>query len=153
MEHDRILLQLIEEVLKKMGTPASNIELQEEEGNYRVNIESDEANLLIGFHGETIRALEHAIRLIFWKKAENPEKNVIIDIQNYRKRQEESVIEMAIRKAEFVKKMGKPQTLPPMSPYFRRVVHMHLNEKFSDLETVSVGEGDRRQITIKVKGA
>ena len=152
MEQDRILLQLVEEVLTKMGTPPSNIEMSQEERACKINIESDDTNLLIGYHGEAIKALEHIIKLMFWKKVVEPEISPVIDIQNYRKRQEQSVLEMAEKKAVIAKKTGKTQIMPPMSPYFRRLVHLHLTQPtFNDIETHSIGEGDRRQITIKIK--
>lgn len=150
MEIDRILLPLIDEVLRMLGSPATNINIEQENSTYRVNIETEDTNLLIGYHGETIRALEHIIKLLFWKKTPSPEVSIVVDIQNYRKRQEKNVLEMADRKADIARKTQKTQILPPMSPYFRRVVHLHLGQ-FEDLETVSIGEGDRRQITIKVK--
>jgi spoIIIJ-associated protein len=154
MELERTILQLVEEVLKKIGTPATNIAIEKEEGIYRVNIETEDTNLLIGYHGETIKALEHVLRLLLWKKVENPESNIVIDIENYRKRQEKNVIEMAEKKAEYARKTMKTQILPPMSPYFRRLVHIHFTQpQFSDLETASIGEGDRRQLTIKSKTA
>lgn len=150
MEIDRVLLPLIDEVLRMLGAPATNINIEQENTTYRVNIETEDTNLLIGYHGETIKAFEHIVKLLFWKKSPDPQISIVIDIQNYRKRQEKNVLEMADQKAEIARKTKKTQILPPMSPYFRRVVHLHLGQ-FTDLETVSVGEGDRRQITIKAK--
>jgi hypothetical protein len=43
--------------------------------------------------------------------------------------------------------------LPPMSPYFRRIVHLHIasNESLKDLTTESSGEGDYRQVILRLK--
>lgn len=154
MEHERLILQLVEEVLKKIGTPATNISMEPMDKTFRINIETDDTNLLIGYHGETIKALEHLLRLLFWKKAENPGFNIVIDIQDYRKRQEKNVLEMAEKKAEIVLKTKKNQILPAMSPYFRRLIHVYLTQpQFKDLETISIGEGDHRQITIKLRSS
>ena len=40
-----------------------------------------------------------------------------------------------------------------MSPYFRRIVHLHVANAptLADLTTESVGEGDYRQIVLKLK--
>jgi len=40
-----------------------------------------------------------------------------------------------------------------MSPYFRRVVHLHIanHPDYQDIATESVGEGDYRQIVLKLK--
>ncbi|EKD48220.1 MAG: hypothetical protein ACD_65C00059G0001, partial [uncultured bacterium] len=58
---------------------------------------------------------------------------------------------MANRKADYVRQTGKNQSLPPMSPYFRRLVHMHLMQpEFDDLVTKSNGQGSFRQVVIKL---
>lgn len=118
---------------------------------YRIDIDSDEASTLIGYHGETIYALQHLLKSLVWKKT-NTNVFIILDVDSYRKRQEESVLNMAMRKVEAARKTLQDQPLPPMSPYFRRVVHMALAKpEFSDITTESTGEGDRRAVTIKVK--
>ena len=163
MELERMILQTLEEFSKQVGMNITNIELSKsDEGTYRANIEAENANMLIGHHGENLISLQHVIKLILWKKIEeqnNGKKNedadsfgFILDIENYRKRQEENIIKLAEQKAEIVRKTRHSQSLPPMSPYFRRIIHVHFTQsQFKDLETVSVGEGDYRQITIRSK--
>jgi len=43
--------------------------------------------------------------------------------------------------------------LAPMSPYFRRVVHLFIasNPDLQDIVTESIGEGEHRQIVLKLK--
>jgi spoIIIJ-associated protein len=75
-----------------------------------------------------------------------------LDVDSYRKRQEESVLALAMRKVEVARKTYQDQVLPPMSPYFRRVIHMALAKpEYQDIITESIGEGDHRSVTIKVK--
>jgi hypothetical protein len=40
-----------------------------------------------------------------------------------------------------------------MSPYFRRIVHLHIanDPQFQDLTTESIGEGDYRQVVLRLK--
>ena len=74
---------------------------------------------------------------------------IVVDVDNYRKRQEDNVINLAERKVDMARKTTKMQVLPPMSPYFRRVVHLHLTkDQFDDVKTESIGDGDHRQVTI-----
>lgn len=118
---------------------------------YRIDIDSDEASTLIGYHGETIYALQHLIKSLIWRKT-NENVFIVLDVDGYRKRQEESVLALAMRKVEAARKTLETQILPPMSPYFRRVVHMALaGEEFSDIATESIGEGEHRSVTIKPK--
>lgn len=150
---ETLIQETLEQLLKKLSTPFRKIRIEKRDDNtYRVNIESEEPSLLIGHHGENIGALQHLLKTMIWKKGENG-PNLVLDIDDYRKRQEENVIKMAERKVEMVRRTQAPQPLPAMSPYFRRVVHLHLAEKFDDIMTESVGEGDFRHIQIKPKAA
>lgn len=146
--------ELLEEILNKINSPFRKIRIeQKEENTYRVNIESEEPSLLIGHHGENIYALQNIVKTIIWSK-NNSNCNLILDVDDYRKRQEENVLNLAERKVETVRKTNRPQSLPPMSAYFRRLIHLHLAQpKFSDIETESVGEGDFRYLTIKPKSS
>lgn len=147
-----VIQETIEEILTKLNTPFRKVRLEQmDDTTYRANIESEEPSLLIGHHGENIHALQNVIRLILWNKEPESKVNVIIDVDNYRKRQEENVINLAERKVENLRKTNETQSLPPMSSYFRRLVHLHLAGKYDDVTTESVGEGDFRYLTIKSK--
>lgn len=144
-----LIQETLQDILSRLSTPFRKIKVEKRPDNsYRVNIESEEPSLLIGHHGENITALQNILRTILWKKTDT-EPNIVLDIDDYRKRQEENVIRLAERKAEMVKKNGYAQSLPPMSAYFRRVVHLYLAERFPKLATESNGEGDFRHIVIK----
>lgn len=151
MDIANVLKETLEGILIKLQVPFDSIDIQEDENNlFRVNIESEDPSILIGFHGENIHALQHLLKVITWKNTD-AEFTVVVDVDNYRKRQEDNVLNLAERKVDMARKTTKMQVLPPMSPYFRRVVHLHLTKpEFSDVETHSIGEGDHRQVTIKL---
>ncbi|MFA6528339.1 MAG: R3H domain-containing nucleic acid-binding protein [Candidatus Gracilibacteria bacterium] len=153
MEND--IKDIIAEILKAMDIPVSSIDvtMDEDEKTYKINIGSEDSNLLIGKHGENMQALQVIAKLIIYKRFDDKKDfSIVIDVDNYRKRQEESVIEMANRKAAQVRQTGNSQSLPPMSPYFRRIVHMHLMQpEFEDLTTESHGNGAFRQVIISLQ--
>jgi spoIIIJ-associated protein len=151
MNDQKIIQQTLEELLLKMEADFNNVTIEEEENVLRVNIESDNASVLIGHHGETIYALQSILKTLVWKKSDNGNFNIVLDIDDYRKRQEDNVVKMADQKAKNVQSGGREETLPPMSPYFRRIVHLFLKENYSDLSTESRGEGDQRRVVIKSK--
>lgn len=149
--------ETLAEILKNMGVTFRKFKVHQDkdmgtaEPLLRIDIDTDEASTLIGYRGENIHALQHILKTLIWKKT-NQNVFVILDIDGYRKRQEENVISLTMRKVEAARKTLQTQTLPPMSPYFRRIVHMYLTKPgFEDLVTESVGENDRRAVTIKVK--
>lgn len=145
---------LLKKLLDFLSIKADKITVVEPEKNiFRVNLESADSSLLIGYHGENIQALQHILKILV-RKAENnlEEFSLFLDIDNYRERQEQSVLQLAERKADTARQTSTPQLLPPMSSYFRRLIHLHLAEaKFKDIETESIGEGERRQVVIKVR--
>jgi len=148
---ETLIQETVEELLTKLCTPFRKVRIEvKEENNYRVNIESEEPSLLIGHHGDNIYALQNLLRIMIWKKSPG-DYSLVIDVDDYRKRQEENVLKLAERKVETLRKTNESQSLPPMSPYFRRLVHLHLASMFDDVETESVGEGDFRYLTIKPK--
>lgn len=153
MDTEDILRTLVEDILKFLGTDYKKVIINEEEkNNYIINIESDNPSLLIGYHGENIQAIQHLLKVLAWKKSGNEQFNILLDIDDYRKRQEENVINLTNRKVEALRKTGRKQIMPPMSPYFRRIIHLHcMGAGFDDIETLSEGIGDRRHIIIKLK--
>jgi len=146
--------QILEELLGRIGVSINKIRIEQaDDGGYSVNIETSHPNLMIGHHGENIGAVQHLLKLLLWKElgVEGDDRPEIgLDIENYRRRQKQHVISLAERKVEMVRKLSSPQSLPAMSPYFRRVVHLHLaQEKFNDVKTESQGQGEYRYIVIK----
>ena len=92
MNIEETLEELLTEILKKLGTDFKKVTVEEEENrNFTINIESDNPSLLIGYHGDNIQALQHILKVIAWKKLQNEQFNIIVDIDNYRKRQEDNV--------------------------------------------------------------
>lgn len=149
---ETFIQETLEEILNRLSTPFRKIRVEKKEDDtFRINIESEEPSLLIGHHGENIYALQNILRTIVFRKQDG-NFNLILDVDDYRKRQEENVLKMAERKVETVRKSGEAQALPAMSPYFRRLIHMHLaQDEFKDITTESVGEGEMRHLTIKPK--
>ncbi|MFA6039558.1 MAG: R3H domain-containing nucleic acid-binding protein [Candidatus Peribacteraceae bacterium] len=128
--------------------------LEEKDGVTRVELVSTEASRIIGWHGETLNAIQHLAKSIIRAK-ENMERSpfIVVDIDGYRKSQEEKVCKIAEQKADFVRRTGNRIALAPMSPYFRRIVHLYVanSPQLQDLTTESVGEGEYRQIVMKLK--
>lgn len=126
----------------------------EKDGVTRVELKSGEPSRIIGWHGETLNAVQHLTKSII-RARENMERSpfIVVDIDGYRKIQEEKVCKIAEQKADFVRRTGNRIALAPMSPYFRRIVHLHVahSPALKDLTTESVGEGEYRQIVLRLK--
>ncbi len=142
-------------LLTFLSLPFDAINVTEEEGGItRVDIVSNNASRIIGWHGETLNGLQHLVKSIVRAK-EKLEKSpfIVVDVDGYRRMQEDKVRKIAEQKADFVRRTGSRIALPPMSPYFRRIVHLHIanTPTLRDLMTESTGEGDYRQIVLRLK--
>ncbi len=153
MDLEDSLHSTLKELLDKIGLDYSKIDIAEEEkGSFAINIQSENPSLLIGYRGDNIQAIQHLLKVITWRKNNNQDFKILVDIDDYRKRQEENVIALAERKVLLARKTKRPQALPPMSPYLRRKIHLHcMGAGFDDIETFSKGEDDHRHLVIKLK--
>ncbi len=150
-----LIERTLKEILAHFNFTVENIVITKEaDGLMRVDMASPEASRIIGWHGETLNAIQHLVKSIVRQK-ENMERSpfIVLDIDGYRRSQEEKVKKIAEQKADFVRRTGNRIALSPMSPYFRRIVHMHVanTPSLQDLTTESVGEGEYRQIVMHMK--
>lgn len=153
MNHD-LLKDSTAKILELLGLKHGEITVRMDGDITRVDIASDEASRIIGWHGETLNSIQHLLKSIV-RTADNLDRSplIVVDADGYRAMQEEKVRKIAEVKADFVRRTGNRVALSPMSPYFRRIVHVFVanDPKLQDLTTESVGEGDYRQIVLKLK--
>jgi len=149
-----MIQDILAALLTQLKLPFEKVNVSDGEGFQRVDIVSPSPSKLIGWHGETLNSLQHLLKVIVRAK-EGGEGSpfIVLDVDGYRRDQEDKVRQAAERKADFVRRTGSRIALPPMSPYFRRVVHMHVanTPSLQDLTTVSTGEGDYRQVVLRLK--
>lgn len=141
-------------LLTQLGLSFQGVEVKEEKDMTRAEIISDQASRIIGWHGETLNSIQHLAKSIIRQKAGlDRSPFLVLDVDGYRVSQEEKVKKIAEQKADFVRRTGSRVALAPMSPYFRRIVHLHVanTPELADLTTESSGEGDYRQIVLKLK--
>ena len=114
-----------------------------------LNIKGKDLGLLIGRHSETLAALQYLMRAIVNQQTHRW-LNIVVDVENYRRRREESLKHLALRMAEQVARTGRPVVLEAMPASERRIIHIALREH-PDVYTVSVGKEPRRKVTIRPK--
>ena len=147
-----LIKETLEKLLDILTIAYTNVSVSKEGENvYYTQIETENSSLLIGWHGETIAAVQHLLKCLLWKQGIDSKTQIIVDVDGYKKRQEESVIRLAERKAEYAIENQREVVLPPMNPYFRRKVHMHLanSDKYkNDVVTESTGYDPDRAVKI-----
>lgn len=117
-----------------------------------VTIEGENASALIGHHGETLDAIQYLANLCLARKSDSDHKEyvkVIVDIEGYRAKREETLRALARKMAEKALRLGRNIHLDPMNPYERRIIHSEV-QKIEGVSTHSVGYDETRKIIITV---
>lgn len=142
----------IKELLDKLSLEARvKVKIEESQGveSILVDIKTPEANLLIGEKGKTLSSFQHLARVMLKKKL-GQMINFIVDVNNYKKKKEQFLIDLAKETAFKVKSSKEEIALQPMSPYERRIIHLTLAED-KEVTTESTGEGTERKVVVKLK--
>lgn len=144
--------ELATEFLKRV-CHAMDVEIQVEvrhrDEYWLVDILGKELGILIGRRGDTLEALQYLTNLAVAKQI-SERVRVIVDVEGYRKRREETLIRLAQRLADKVKRTGTKVALEPMNPHERRIIHTALQEE-SRISTYSEGEEPNRRVVIALK--
>lgn len=145
--------ELLTEFLKLAGVSAEfKIEANKIDDGHAVEINletSDDAGLLIGRRGETLNAIQSFLTMAL-KQQTGEWVRVMVNIGDWRDKEEERLAALSRQAAERAKTTGEPQTLYNLSPAQRRTVHLAL-EGDSEIVTESFGEGSERYLIVKSK--
>lgn len=148
-EEVEIAKEFVENILVKSKINA--IVNATKEGNLiKISIEGKEATCLIGRRGETLDAVQFLTGLALNKLNKDSHMRVLVDIENYRSKREESLVRYARKVAREVAKTRKTKKLDYMNPYERRIIHSALqNDKY--VFTHSEGTDPYRRLVIEYK--
>ncbi len=111
-----------------------------------IDINGPDLGLLIGRRGENLSQIQYLVNLLVNREVDQWVR-VIVDVEGYRTRREESLIGLAERVGRQVARNNRPISLEPMPPNERRIVHLTLQDH-DDVSTESSGEGNSRRVTI-----
>ncbi len=125
----------------------ATVEIKEETSErILLEIHGDKTGLLIGKRGQTLDALQFLANKMV-NRSRDTAKRIEVDMEQYRKRREQSLRNMAVRLGQKVKKKRKPITIEAMNAHDRRIIHLTLKNDRA-LETKSVGKGEMRKLVI-----
>lgn len=146
----RTIEEITQELLKLLGLEIK-FTLAEKDDAFCVQIETDQPGVLIGYHGETLAAIQLMIGMIAYRKLDEWVR-VLVNVGDYQERRQEALGKMAASVAQKVKFSHQPQALPPMTSAERRIIHIALAND-PEVETVSEGEDKERRVVVKPKNA
>ena len=122
------------------------IKAMETDDTIILNISGDESGLLIGRRGQNLDAIQYILNKAV-NRSEADRKMIVVDSEEYRQRRKESLLSMAERIRDKVKKTQKPLSLAHMNAHDRRIIHLALQED-ETLITKSRGEGEFRKVIV-----
>lgn len=127
----------------------ADIQVSSVDGCLCLKVFGDDASRLIGRRGESLDSLQMLLGLAV-NKGKDKYVKVLLDIENYRAKREESLIKYANKMARQAAKQRRIIKLEPMNPYERRIIHSALqSDRY--VKTYSEGKDPYRKIVIEPK--
>lgn len=123
--------------------------IDKQDNSVTFKLHAPELGIMIGKHGKTLDSLQYLTNLIANHGLEERVR-IIVDVEDYRERREETLIRLANRLAEKVKKSGEKVELEPMNPRERKIIHMALQNS-NKVVTGSDGVEPKRFVVIYPK--
>jgi spoIIIJ-associated protein len=147
------IIELLEsqatELLSQMKVDHTLRASKEDDESYRVDIDTPDSGLLIGYHGEVINSLQLILGILVYRKT-NAWTRFVVNIGDYRQKREEIIRSMTLEKAKEVESTGQEVALAYLSPLERRIVHMVLSDH-PKVTSQSEGEGKDRRVILRLK--
>ncbi len=136
----------LEQVLTAMGVSEFTCTVKEEENGCVISLDGENLGFIIGRRGDTLDALQYLTGLVA-NRVDNAYYRVTLDIGNYREKREQALVALANRLAAQVARTGRRQSLEPMNPYERRIIHTAV-QAVEGVTSWSVGSEPNRRVVI-----
>ena len=144
-------VNFVKTLIEDMQIEAEVTLSENDEGNKVISSAGDDAGMLIGHHGETLDQLQYLVNLAANKKADEDDDRaytrILVDIEGYRAKREQTLRNLARRTAARVLKYKRSVTLEPMCAYERRIIHSEV-QGISGVMTNSIGVENNRRIVV-----
>lgn len=140
------LVQITSDLMTRAGFPCR---CEVKPGDYHlVKVTTDESSaaVLIGRHGATVDALEHLVERMAAQAAGGP-VHLNLDVNNYRRRREERLVQRAQQAIDKVRQTGQEQHFEPLSARERRIIHLEV-AKAGGLQTFTIFDGAGKHVVV-----
>lgn len=143
--------EFLEQLLIKLQVDFDEIKIQKDEKEYLISILNvPDPGFIIGKDARILDSIQHLLNQII-NKTEKTHYHVHLDVNDYRERRKNALLDKVNDLAQKVKKKGRSITLEPLTAANRRLVHQFI-EKDGELRTMTVGEGEMKRIVILPAG-
>lgn len=154
VEPTELALNFLKSLTENMGMDVVIRVEDGEDGEKNISLDGEDAGDLIGYHGETLDALQYLTNLAANKKSDETDDRdytkIHLDVENYREKRAETLRTLARRMANKVLKYKRNVTLEPMTPNERRIIHSEI-QKIEGVTTHSIGTDTERRVVISME--
>ena len=133
-------------VLDAMGVTDYTMDVTEKDNHCTITLDGENLGFIIGRRGETLDALQYLTGLV-GNRADSAYYRVTLDIGNYREKREQALVALARRLGGQTARTGRRNSLEPMNPYERRIIHTTVQE-MEGVISWSVGSEPNRHVII-----
>lgn len=144
-----VAIKFLQDIFTSMKIDVK-IETVKNADDYVCNLHGEDLGILIGKHGQTLDALQYLTNLAANKDMNEAKIRITLDVENYRKRRQETLCRLANHLADKVKRFGDKIVLEPMNRHERKIIHTALQDDRRIL-TYSDGEEPYRKVVIALK--
>lgn len=125
-EVTKVVTEFLEGLLAKMNIEAT-VSRGVRNGDIIFKVNGDNVNNLIGYHGETLEAVQYIVNTIVRERVSGYHKKTYIDVENYRRKRQDTVEQIAERVAKKVLSSKCSIKLEPMNSFERKAIHYALS--------------------------
>lgn len=139
--------KILTKMLGDLGLDSTISHEVTEEGDC-LQVSSEDSKFIIGQRGDRLDDFQYLVNRVL--QIQEPESDrVRVDCDHYRLNNEEKLKQKALGLAEKVKETGRPEKLPPLNAYHRRLVHNWLVDDKEIATTSPEGSSRFKRILIK----
>ena len=145
-EVTKVVTEFLEGLLQNMGIEGS-VTRGVKNGDVFFKVNGENINNLIGYHGETLEAIQYIVNTITRAKVPTYHKKIYLDVENYRRKRQDTVEAIAEKMAKRVLQTKKSIKLEPMNSFERKSIHYILSN-IEHIGTHSEGVEPNRYLVI-----
>lgn len=141
----KIIQSILKEILELLEVK-SDFEIEEKDDLVGIKLTTEESGIIIGYHGDTLEALQLILSLAVAKKLDKFLR-ISIDVGDYKKNREDWLKNLALETKDRVITEGKEIILPQLKSWERRIIHLLLQ---NDDKVISQSQGEGRDRVLVV---
>ncbi|HPR17581.1 MAG TPA: RNA-binding cell elongation regulator Jag/EloR [Candidatus Cloacimonadota bacterium] len=145
-DSDEKIKEYTEGILQRINADYRSIDISLKDNVYYINIKSNDPGYLIGKDAKMLDSIQHLLNQMI-NKLEKKQFKLRVDVDGYRDRRKDALMEKVKDISEKVKTRGKSITMEPLHAANRRLVHQYV-EKDTNLRTMTIGDGELKRVVI-----